>query len=90
MVILAFLVPQKVVGLTEGTPLPRRQLVAARRVRKRSDGTAEVMLELDPQAMQLTNLDGTRAARNGAYDVVFGGGVEGEEVTSQLALSGCV
>ena len=90
VVILAFLVPQKVIGLTEGTPLPRRQLVAARRVRKRSDGTAEVMLELDPQAMQLTNLDGTRAARDGAYEVVFASGAEGEELTSQLALSGCV
>ena len=40
--------------------------------------------------MQLTNLDGTRAARDGAYEVVFASGVEGEEVTSQLALSGCV
>ena len=47
-------------GLAAGTPVPVKQLVAARRVTKGADGRARLLVALDTEAMKLTSLDGAR------------------------------
>ena len=91
VVVMAFLVPESVAGLAPGTPLPKRQLVAAQRVTKQEDGSAEMLLTLDPAAVQLTDLDGSRALRTGSYTVVFSSGVASGEITLPLRIpaTGC-
>ena len=86
VVVMGFLEPKRVSGLQPGTPVPVRQLVGVRRVSKEKDGSAKVFIELDAEAMKLTAIDGTRAVRDGEYDVVFSSGVAGGEVSVPLQL----
>ena len=87
VVVLAFLVPESVNGLSSGTPTPKRQLVGTARVAKSATGSAKLLLELDHEAMKLTDLDGSRALRAGTYRVVFSSGVSGGEVGVALTLT---
>ena len=68
VVVLAFLVPKTIaIGqLQPGTPLPARQLAAARRLRKDDQtGSVSAVLTLDAEAVKLTSIDGSRALRAG-------------------------
>ena len=49
-------------------------LVGASRVAKRADGGVKLIVALDNDAAQLTDLDGSRALRAGSYSVVFSSG----------------
>jgi hypothetical protein len=82
-------VPQTVRGLEPGTPLPIRQLVGVRRARKELDGSAKLFITLDADAMKLTAIDGTRAVRDGEYNVVFSSGVASGETSVPLQLHQC-
>lgn len=74
VVVLAYIVPKQVKGLPDGTPIPLRQLVAARRARTDAQGGAKLVIALDTEALQLTGLDGVRSVRDGLYTVVFSTG----------------
>ena len=69
--------------------MPVRQLVGVRRVSKEKDGSAKVFIELDAEAMKLTAIDGTRAVRDGEYNVVFSSGVASGETSVPLQLHQC-
>jgi hypothetical protein len=84
---MAYLCPLSVSGVEAGTPLPERQLVAARRVTKGANGRVELGVALDIHAMQLTTLDGERRVRAGSYSVAFSSGVASKEVVVPLQLS---
>ena len=56
---------KRVAGLAVGTPVPVKQLVAARRVTKGADGGAWLLVALDTEAMKLTSLDGARQGSAG-------------------------
>jgi hypothetical protein len=87
VVVMAYLCPLSVSGVEAGTPLPERQLVAARRVTKGANGRVELGVALDIHAMQLTTLDGERRVRAGSYSVAFSSGVASKEVVVPLQLS---
>merc|ERR1712178_668173 len=79
VVVLAFLIPEKVVGMAAGTPIPKRKLIGAQRVQKNTDGKAKALFDLEKKAFYLTGLDGSRSIRDGAYKVTFSSGIPDEE-----------
>ena len=75
VVILCFLSPVSV-DVPAGTPVPRRQLVAAQRLGVGATGSAATArFVLEEEHMMLVGVDGERAVRSGTYDVVFDSGV---------------